>query len=738
MHATMPPHLKFATLTVAVNAALFTSFSVQAAEGQLTNSQLDTALQSKSISEEPLPSVTMPLIIVTAQKIDRSFENTVGSIGVTTADDLDDNPSLSKMQDVLRNTANVTSDGEDGLTIRGVTNFGPTGTGNSSVYSIVIDGVSQTEFNDDIGDISMWDVKQVEVLRGSQSTTAGRNALAGAVFVESNDPTFYDTGKVQLGYGSDNTYQQAMASSGAVSDRLAYRLSAEKKHTDGQVTNNNFDEGDWNSSDIVTVRGKLLYDLNDTNDVQLMLSNSRFDEQGQPFSSQPDNFINTDNQLSSVASHKNNATVTFKSQLTDEWALKTITAYNDTNFKRVLDSDEAQGLARLNTDRFTDKLSQEVLLSHTSPRSKAVVGLFAETGEFDYDILFENLTLPFPIPGTTDVIPVSINYNNQGREDYDNYAVFFNADYKLTDQLTLLSGLRYDYDSRHSNQDPKGTLAQSLGSPAFDAYAQQVLSDTVGYTEGDFVNREWLPKLGLDYKWNDQLSTGLVYQRGYRPGGTSLNLVTAQAVEFAPEFTDNYEISIRFTDPNERYVIKSNIFYTDWQDQQVSIAGDTGVAYDTYVENAGSSHLYGMELEGTWQATKALRVNGGLGLLKTEFDDYLSNGRDYSGKEFKRARGITANLGATYQAPFGWFLGGYATHQGEGWQDVSNDKPLESYTLFNLKTGYKTDAWGAYVYVNNAFDTQYSLLDYDFAGDPVRYYLPGADRSVGLTINYNW
>src|SRR3546814_6901795 len=49
------------------------------------------------------------------------------------------------------------------------------------------------------GDSELWDVEQIEVLRGAQSTLQGRNAMAGTIATKTNDPTFDSEGALRFG-----------------------------------------------------------------------------------------------------------------------------------------------------------------------------------------------------------------------------------------------------------------------------------------------------------------------------------------------------------------------------------------------------------------------------------------------------------------------------------------------------------------------------------------------------------
>lgn len=695
--------------------------------------------ETNDLQENQTPTATLDTIVITAGKIERTSQDTVDSVTATTTDQIENNPTLTNIKDVLRNTANVSSENRYDFSIRGISNYGPTNGGTAEVYNVLVDGVTQQPYGMFDGTLSTWDMKQVEILRGAQSTTAGQNALAGSVVLNSEDPEFEQGGKVQTSYGTDNTYQLALANTGAITDNLAYRISAENKHTDGHAYNSFFKRDDWDTRDTLTVRGKLLYFINDDSDLKLTVSHVNQDTEGSENSLSKSEIINDNNEASKSETTNDNYALEYNNQLTPDWSIKTTTAYIDSKYSQDNDLDAGDGLSRWQSEKNAKQVSQEVLFNYDDDdKLQAVVGLYGAKGETNNPGNTKDLAIDLPTQTPLGVVPATVNSTFDGNDDFDNYAIFVNADYHLTPKLTILSGIRYDYDKRVSDTRQTFELSKPTGyGNQADQTIQGLLSSSVGPSDGERVNKVWLPKIGLDYAWTDNFKTGIVYKKGYRPGGVSLNIISRQAKEFDPEYTDNYELSARFQDDDNKLSIKGNLFYTDWQDQQVTINGDSGIEYDTYVVNAGKSHLYGAELEGAYQATPEVELTAGIGLVHTEFDNYKNDGVDYQGKEFSNARQVTANAGMTYHDKDGWFVGSYLNYHGKGWQDVENNIALDPYTLLNVKAGYKTDHWGAYAYVNNFLDTDY-ITSKDESNPNKPVYMLGDPRTLGVTVNYEW
>src|SRR3546814_13904101 len=84
--------------------------------------------------------------------------------------------------------------------------------------------------------------------------------------------------------------------------------------------------------------------------------------------------------------------------------------------------------------------------------------------------------------------------------------------------------------------------------------------------------------------WTPNLKTGFTVQRGYRSGGSSGNIARSATFSYDPEFTWNYELSLRSAWLDGRLTLNANAFYVDWKDQQVSANFGMSI-YDTQIVN---------------------------------------------------------------------------------------------------------------------------------------------------------
>ena len=219
----MSRSLRYGLSIISLSAAL----AAPAALAQETSSRDD---------EARLATVT-----VTGEKVDRDLQDTVTSVGLIRGEQLtaDGIVTLGGAFDYIANVNLNNSEG--GFSIRGVPFDNLLGAGSSPLAQVYVDDVTLGDQTTRFNANTIWDVSQVEVLRGAQSTVQGRNALAGAVIIRTNDPTYTPEGQARaLALTSDegDEYAVGVAYGGPIiDDRLAFRVALERRESDGFVSN---------------------------------------------------------------------------------------------------------------------------------------------------------------------------------------------------------------------------------------------------------------------------------------------------------------------------------------------------------------------------------------------------------------------------------------------------------------------------------------------------------------------
>ncbi|WP_017672023.1 TonB-dependent receptor [Blastomonas sp. AAP53] len=741
----------------------------------LSTSVLAT-LAAPAVAAEDTSSDQQNEIIVTGEKAARSLQETTASVSVTTDERLVEENILT-IQDVYNRTANVSETyGASGFSIRGIDQRGVSGGGDAATATVFVDGAPVPQDVLSNGPTDMWDVAQVEIFRGPQSTIQGLNALAGAVHIRTQDPTFDWSLKGRALVSSFDTTQFAVAGGGAiVPGELAFRISAEKRDSDGYIRNitRNAPESGVDST---SIRGKLLWTPSALAGFEARLGYHRFETKGGylfPYVDRSvgdyfDNRTNPSDYPNSSDVDNDQVTLDLRYDLGGGLTLSTLGTYTDTDFIRQYDGDSsAASVAYSDIAGGAETFTQELRLNYESDRLSALAGLFYYHRD-QYRRSHQVTLVPTPGPTIANLLAgalgaplaaqvaalytaalpnIPVDYTSDFPTRVETMAAFADARYRLTDRLSLLGGFRYDRERNTIGGEAIATFVGTLPDPAaygplapvFASVNSAVLgfvTDANGSTPaGTRTFNAFLPKGGVEMAWTPDLATAFVVQRGYRSGGSSFNTARSQLFAYDPEFTWNYELSLRSAWLDGRLTLNANAFYIDWTDQQTNANFGNGT-YDTHTVNAGTSHVYGFELELAHRVSSAFDWYASLGHTRTKFDEFVTDVgsiTDLSGLEFPYAPKWTLAGGANVRFGSGFNANLNASYRSAVMTDVSipqSASRVGARTLVNARIGYQADHWSLSLFANNLLDEKYDQYINDFTD----FAIIGAPRSVGVVL----
>ncbi|ATC34494.1 TonB-dependent receptor [Caulobacter vibrioides] len=741
-------------------------------------------------------SSAVEAVIITGEKASRSLQQTVTSVAVTTAARIE-RENIQTFYDVVARTANMSETyGKTGFTIRGVSNMNVSGGGTGGLATVYVDGAALPIEAVYGGPLEMWDIGQVEVLRGPQSTLQGRNSLAGAVIITSANPTYTPQFRARINLASGDERTFALATGGPiVTDQLAFRAAVEKKDSDGFVYNPTL-KRDTDALDSLTLRGKLLFTPTALPGLRATLTYAHSDrDAGYQFTyariDTPDYYkhrVDLSGEPNRTKTKTDVITADVAYKFSEALTLNAIASLNTVETDATYDMDFTPVRTSYGARRQdTDTASQELRLNYEGERLRGLVGLYharrdaqdKSTSQVNVD--FPRATLvnvlsatllagaPSPTPAqqaaaaaqanafanlyiaALPVIPV--DYSGDQPSVIDTSAIFADASVALTEKLSLLGGFRYDHEK---NTSSSGQVARFTGAyptaSAFGAYgpyvtlvnafvANMVAQASSSAPKDTRTFNAFLPKVGLKYDWTPDINTSLVAQRGYRSGGSTVNIARSTVAAYDPEYTWNYEAALRTAWLDGALTLNANAFYVDWKDQQVTV--NLGLnSYDYEVRNAGKSHLYGFELEVAQRVNPALSWYASLGHTKTKFDDFkITSGvdtRNLAGSQFPYAPRWTVAMGADYRWTNGLIAhldGNYRSrsYSSAGLQQAQDDVVKER-VVFNGRFGYERAHWGAYVYGKNLLNATYA----QYTRADVGVAMLSEPRILGLTVETRW
>lgn len=652
-------------------------------------------------------------IVVTGEKMARSVQNTASSVEVITSDDIEKDADAQHVDDVLRDVPNVLySDTVSAPVIRGMdgqgSNFGSGAFFGGTVprARINVDGHNLGFWETVFGTTSIWDVDTIEVFRGPQTTTQGANSIAGAIMVNTKDPTFTSENAAQVEYGSGGNKRASVMFSGPlVEDELAARFTLDYsgRNTFIDYINSSYTKG-ATDTDFESLNGrfKLLWTPSEIPGLEskLTVTHTRSNRPTSEAASLPYADLNSGTlSMPTYNSHAWSGVHDISYEFENGIKLSNQFQYSDGHTKRVAEPWTNGGALMDYRD-----ISNESRINFGSEGDvfSGVAGIFYDNIVSD-DQLYTRGYSTF-------------------HDEKNSVGVFTEGTWRFADQWALTGGLRYQYDR-----------VQRTGTTSFSQYA-------LDFDEGfDAL----LPKISLAYDITPDVTVGALVNRGYNPGGVGLSFVTGQYYTFKPETLWNYELFTRVKAFDDRLTLNGNIFYSDHKNSQ-RVMPDylNGVLYGSLVLNADKARSYGMELSAEYEALDNLRLRGSVGLLKTKLSKFSNaSGAAFEGNEFGKAPSYTLGLGFDWDVVEDVTLSAEVSHT-DGYYSTDENYPaywVDSYTVANARLTYKpSETWQLYAYVNNIFDERSPTWKYDdrTAGGIVASMLEPREYGLGLKVKF--
>lgn len=704
-------------------------------KAQLRKSAPKPSLPQSSPNASAPADAGLPQQVVEGEKVVRTLRDTTTSVGVVTGQDIAER-QIRDLDSAIEQTANVitSEDPNSGFVIRGLNSEGQTGLQHISgvpLAGVVIDGATQNPDAVRRGARALWDVEQVEVLRGPQSTLQGRNALGGSIFVKTNDPTYKLGAVVEGTIGTNDLYGAGFVlNSPIVAGQSAFRISGYTTERERDISYAAPANEEMGLDAYDSLRGKLLIEPDSLPGFSALFTVSRtHDEPGSAIVSGPNFLARELNYTPDFTDFRKGKADNYISDLSYEFrpgmTLRSVTAYakTETEIKTAAGAAFSRYGDHTNGSDFTQDLRLEI--ANSGNGFSGVLGLFY--GRFERDAFGSSTVVLdhfFPGNGLPD-FPIFYYEGTVGAAT-DSVAAYADLRYRLN-RWSFIAGGRLLRDTVETDEDGIQFNTTSGGLDVLE-----------GTTKASF--EEFLPKLGVTYDLTQNQTVGVTYNKGYRTGFQQI--IRTPVVNFSstvdPEYVDTYELSYRSNWFSRTFEFNANAFYNDYTDQQVVLLNDTYAVSEIF--NAGASHSYGAEFEARWRPIPPLQVFAALGLLQTEYDEIEVRDVDYSGNEYPEAPAYTLSAGALYRSPTGWFVGANVRHI-DGYYsygDIPNlsSRFVDGYTVVDARIGWKWEEYTLTLFAKNLLDEKYLTSVDRVDGGPLAppYGFIGDERQVGLTV----
>ncbi len=575
---------------------------------------------------------------------------------------------------------------------------------------------------------TLFDIQSVEILRGSQGSRYGANALGGLIYMQSTAPSAERDGRLQLTVAEDNAISLGAAFGGALGDSetTTFRVSAQKYEANGYRDNSYLGRKDTNGRDESTLRARLRLQPSAVLDVNVAVMYSDIDDGYDAFS--------LDNSYTMLSDRPGrDAQESLGASVRLDWSgsgfmtLTSVTALADSEIDFSFDADWGNDdswapvtydFVSLN-DRSRKTLSQEIrLASNESGR------WFSNSTDWLIGIYAQNLR-------------EKLSTINLGL--YDDPFDAFNA-FVLDDPFSS--------NFEATNVALFGLLDRNFGEAARLSFGLRVERRTSDYvdTAGFAANPAetmWGGELSISYDIGDAATAFASLYKGYKASGFNLGDVPQNVRNFDAEELWTIEAGIKAVLFGNALRVNVSAFHNWRVDQQarLSFQLDPGnpASFGFATVNVDEGSTYGVEAELRWFPLDDWEFYANIGLLDATFGDIQQPLDFLSGRDQAHAPRYTLAGGIVYRNPNGVFARLDATAKDAFYFDVSHDQRSTAYELVNVRVGYEAEQWLASIWARNLFDRNYAVRGFYFGNEPpdfpnTLYTRLGDPRQVGVTI----
>ncbi len=624
----------------------FTTAAIAPIAAVLTMAAPAAAQSSAPVQDEAEEQTGVGTIIVTAQRREQDIQDVPVSVTAISEDTL--SAINASGQDIRVLSARVPSLVVESSFGRTFPRFYIRGLGNtdfdfnaSQPVSLVYDDVVLE--NPILKGFPVFDVQQVEVLRGPQGTLFGRNTPAGIVKFDSVKPRDYADGYANLSVGRFGNVNAEAAVGGPLGDNVNVRLSALYQRQDDYVDNvlpSGTTEDALGGFDEFAFRAQFDFQLSDNFD--LLLTGQIRDLDGTARIFRANNFTRGQSGLNENFSRRrvsvdgqNAQTVsTRNASARATWDLGPVSIFSVTSFwsgdaASVGDVDGGFGASFLPPELtgpgvipFTAETQDTIpnLEQFTQELRIASNGggpLSYQAGIFYFDEDLEIVSNNFSTLGDPLNAPGGINIIVSQEQESKALGIFGSLTYDLTDQLSVTGGIRY-------NDDERDFVVVRSRDTQFPEFLQNPLGTVTREVSDDTVTWD----LSATYAANDDVNLYAKVARGYRApsiqGRVLFPPATATPLEDGVTIADSetitsYEAGIKSTLWGGRARVNLTAFYFDLNDAQLTAVG--GDVNANRLINADNVRGYGFELDAELAPTDNLFFTAGLSFNDTEIQD---------------------------------------------------------------------------------------------------------------------
>ena len=595
---------------------------------------------------------------------------------------------------------------------------------------------------------TLFDIDQVEVLRGPQGTRFGAQGLAGMVNMVSRAPTDSFDGEVSAGGGNYDSRELGAVVSGPLTTNLLGRVAVQQYQSDGYIDNLFLGRDDTAERDELTARAKLRWQAGDDLTVDTTLFH-----------------VDVDNGYDNFSLDNNRRT------LSDEPGRDR----QDTLALGVTASWRGSAVASLHTTVAVERSKLEYGFDEDWTNTAICEGLACDSDLWGFDWWYASadnyrrerdaIQLDTRLVsgdagrllGSLDWVVGAYYYDKDERLDRD----FF--DWDLGAQSTFAS----DYATRHVAL--YGEVSAPLGERLILTVGGRAEDFAGDYRDSRAVRGEpdeilWGGEVSLQYQLADETRVYGLVSRGFKAGGVngealgqaeknnfddSVVSFIRERLEFETETALNLELGFKGALLDGRWQLRAAAFHMKRDEVQLRGWYNEGPLFVGYIDNGSSGVNRGIELETRFAVTPALAVFAGAGYLDTEIRDFFvlddDTLVDKSGRDQAHAPSWQYHLGADWSLLDDLSARIEVEGRDRFYFSDSHDQQSSAYNLVHASLAWQLRRVEVRFWGRNLTDKDYATRGFYFANDPRQFYGDdqayvqlGDPRTFGVTATYQF
>ena len=607
----------------------------------------------------------------------------------------------------------------------------------------------------------LYDLDNVQVLKGPQGTLFGRNTTGGAILLQAKKPTNDFSGYVQAQFGNYNDREfEGAVNIPIVEDKLLLRLSGNVAQRDG-FTKSPTPNGvkDLDNRDYWAGRVQLTWRPTDDFENQILAYSLYKHENG---TGVVINYINPAivNKALGAAGG-----ALLASEVAQQNALgpRTLVGHSDPN---PLDKNWNVGILDTTTWNINDRLTLKNLASYIDNKvtinqdldgSPAVIldqtnvhGWETDTGQITEELQLQAKALDDKLSITTGLFGLYVHPENSTTNPNENQATNVTSSGLGVNVITTLSNVQertqaaygqFDYDFSGIDDSLQGLKltggyrytwdwrSVALGQYSLIPAAHLKLCSQTGAdancvvaSDGSFHSPSWT--IGMEYQYDPATLAYVKASKGYQSGGFNLLSPNKADVEFKPEYLKDVEIGIKRDWDFDGVKARTNIdYYTGWFDNiqaSEAVVNPLNNQTVTLVQNAAAATIQGVEIEATLIPLEGFELTGNYAYNGTQYTKFVNAFGNFGGEPFLYVPKNKYTVSGKYHLPINPDYGDLSIQATWNWQGhvyLGYDLKSPGSVFGDVKTLDLNVSWNNIMqypadlsfFMTNALDATYSI-----------------------------